>query len=354
MTTPSPDAAADRDPTGLAARLAGWVHHWYPDLGPVQVVGAEPATGGYSSDVVFVTLDVAGGSRPGRHELVLRLPPAEPGLFRHYDLAAQAAAQEAVRDTGVPLPAFVTVEADPAWLGCPFQLMPRVAGHVPGGLASIDPWVTGLAPDDQARLHTGFLATVARVHTTPWAGTGLGERLRGAGGTLADELAWWEDLVAWTFDGTPPALMAEALAWCRANRPADEPPASLLWGDVRLGNVVFGDDLAPLAVLDWEMAAIGPAESDLAWYTALDEVGNEVVGRTVPGFLDRDAVVAGHEAALGRPLVAFRWFEIVALCRAAALNLRKSALKSDRLGRPRRPAEDDVVLQHAVRAISAA
>ena len=343
--------APDRDPAELAARLAGWVHHWHPDRGPVEVVGAEPADGGHSSDVLFVTLDVA---ERGRHDLVLRLPPVEPGLFRRYDLAAQVAIQDVVRDAGVPLPDFVVVETDPTWLGAPFQLMPRVAGQVPGPLASIDPWVAGLGPAGQAQLQGGFLDTLARVHTTPWAGTGLDGRLRGASGKLADELAWWEDLVAWTFDGTPPALMTDALVWCRDTRPVDEPPVSLLWGDVRLGNVVFGDDLAPLAVLDWEMAAFGPAESDLAWYTALDEVGNTVVGRTVPGFLDRDAIVARHEAALGRPLVAFRWFEIVALCRAAALNLRKSALKSARLGRPLRPAEEDHVLQHAARAIAAA
>jgi aminoglycoside phosphotransferase (APT) family kinase protein len=342
-----------RDPADLAIRLADWLHHQQPECDPFEVVEAVPADGGYSSDVVFVTLHAATGPCTGRRELVLRLPPPAPGLFRQYDLAAQAAAQDVVRAAGVPVPEFVTVEADLTWLGAPFQVMPRVAGHVPGPLASIDDWIVGLGVEGQARLQGGFLDALARVHTTPWPGTGLEERLRGAEETLVDELAWWEDLVGWTFDGAPPAPMADVLTWCRENRPEQEPPPSLLWGDVRLGNVVFGDDLSPLAVLDWEMATIGPAESDLAWYLALDEVGNEVVGRTVPGFLDRDAAVARHEAAIGRPLVAFRWFEIVALGRAAALNLRKSALKSDRLGRPRRAAEGDPVLQHAVRAISA-
>ena len=39
-------------------------------------------------------------------------------------------------------------------------------------------------------------------------------------------------------------------------------PASLCWGDARIGNVLFSDDRKITAVLDWEMATIGPAEMD--------------------------------------------------------------------------------------------
>ena len=38
----------------------------------------------------------------------------------------------------------------------------------------------------------------------------------------------------------------------------------LSWGDSRIGNMIF-DDFEPVAVLDWEMAALGPRELDLAW-----------------------------------------------------------------------------------------
>ena len=46
-----------------------------------------------------------------------------------------------------------------------------------------------------------------------------------------------------------------------SRRPSRAPV--LLWGDVRLGNVIFGDDLAPIAVLDWDMASIGAPEHDI-------------------------------------------------------------------------------------------
>jgi aminoglycoside phosphotransferase (APT) family kinase protein len=178
-------------------------------------------------------------------------------------------------------------------------------------------------------------------------------RLRGASGKLVDEVDWWRDLIDWTFDGSTPTSLADGFAWCRAGAPDPTPPSGLLWGDVRLGNVVFGDDLEVRAVLDWEMASLGPAESDLAWCTALDEIAGDLVGKWVPGFLDRDEIVERHERALGRELVAFRWFEIFAMLRAAALNVRTATLAAVRTGKPARPPERDLVFRHCLSAIEA-
>jgi aminoglycoside phosphotransferase (APT) family kinase protein len=345
----------ERDLRVLADGFAAWLRHRRPEYRSVDVHAEAAAAAGYSNDIVFLEVDLGVGADADaaeRSELVLRLPPEGPGLFRTYDLEMQVAAQDAARRGGVPVPAFVVVEPDPAWIGTPFLLMPRVAGHVPGELAVADEWVMGLGVAGQRRLHEDFLDALARVHTSPV--DGLADRLRGATGTLADEVAWWSDLVDWTFAGATPAPLADALAWCRARVPDPEPPRGLLWGDVRLGNVVFGHDLEVRAVLDWEMASLGPAESDLAWCTALDEIAGAVVDSRVPGFLNRDEIVARHERALGRPLVEFRWFEVFAMLRAAALNLRKAALAAARKGRPAPPAQNDLVLRHALAAIHAA
>jgi aminoglycoside phosphotransferase (APT) family kinase protein len=40
----------------------------------------------------------------------------------------------------------------------------------------------------------------------------------------------------------------------------------LLWGDARIGNMIFAPGGTPVAVLDWETATFGQAEEDLAWY----------------------------------------------------------------------------------------
>ena len=47
--------------------------------------------------------------------------------------------------------------------------------------------------------------------------------------------------------------------------------------------MVFGDDLAPRAVLDWDMTSIGAPEHDLAWFTSLDVTMHRLFGRADRG-----------------------------------------------------------------------
>ncbi len=309
--------------------------------------------GGYSNEIIMVAASFRLAGQPGETRLVVRLPPAGAALFPTYDLAMQVAVQQAVGAHGVPVPGPITLEPDARWLGAPFLAMPLVAGHDLGELPAADPWIMAASADEQRTLHQGFLDTLALIHTTPWRGQPVATQMRGATGSLDDEIRWWEDLVDWSFEGDPPAVLTETFTWCRTHRPRPEPPSGVLWGDVRLGNVIFDDSFAPAAVLDWEMASIGPAELDLAWYTALEAMTEHFSGLRVPGFLTRDEIVAGHEQALGRALVDLRWFEIFAMCRSAALNIRADRLVALRLGKAPRPAEGNAVLAYTRAAIQA-
>jgi aminoglycoside phosphotransferase (APT) family kinase protein len=124
---------------------------------------------------------------------------------------------------------------------------------------------------------------------------------------------------------------------------------------VRLGNVVFdADRLAPRAVLDWDMAGVGPAEMDLAWFLALEAVQADLTGAAVPGFGTREAAVAAVESGLGRPLRDLGWYETFALVRAGAVSTRL-ALLSEREGRrPLFPPGRDPTLAAAVARIERA
>jgi len=310
------------------------------------------AGGGYSNEIIFVDASYVDRGAPRTQPLVLRLPPDGPSLFPSYDLAMQVAVQEAVGRHGVPVPQPVTLESDERWLGTPFLVMPRVDGHNTGELPVADPWLAAADVDQQRALQEGFLDALAQIHRTPWQGQPVAAHLRGARATLAAEVRWWEELTSWTFDGEPPSALVAAFSWCREHLPAEEPPASVLWGDVRLGNVIFDDEFAPVAVLDWEMASIGPAELDLAWYTALDGMTEHFFGQRVEGFLTRDEIVARHETALGRPLVDMAWFEIFAMCRSTALNLRTDRLESYRRGKPPRSTDGHPVLTYTLDRIA--
>jgi aminoglycoside phosphotransferase (APT) family kinase protein len=283
---------------------------------------------GLSSDTLLAELS---WSADPPQSLVLRLAPAGPGLFPDHGLARQFRLQAALRQAGMPVAAPLALEEDPAWLGSPFMLMEKVAGRTldtnPSFLTA--GWLHDSPPSEQRRLHQGFLEALAELHRLDWQGLDLGFAARPGGPGLASELAWWADYLAWASEGhSAPAALVEGLEWCRSHLPADPPPDSLLWGDVQLANAVFGPDLSPVAILDWEMACIGPAEVDLGWFLALHRASAEACGADLPGFLDRPAALALYQRRLGRPLADLGWFEAFGALRAAAILVRMAGLLS--------------------------
>jgi aminoglycoside phosphotransferase (APT) family kinase protein len=128
----------------------------------------------------------------------------------------------------------------------------------------------------------------------------------------------------------------------------------LLWGDVRLGNVVFDPDgLAPKALLDWDMTSVGPAEMDVAWFLALEAVQADLTGMSVPGFGRRDEGVAVVERLVGRELVDLEWYEIFALVRASAVSTRIAVLFARDGQRSMFKAGEDPTLAAALARIAA-
>jgi aminoglycoside phosphotransferase (APT) family kinase protein len=311
-----------RDPLVIGAALAAWVAARTGAV-DVRVVNAEHPSIGYSSETVLVDLASTGARGEQTDTLVVRLAPPTAGTFRDYDLRQQTIAQLAAAAAGVPIatPELVT---DPEWLGAPFVVMPRVPGNIIGETALHDPWLNSLTEIQRARVHGGFLAAVGTIHRAdPAEAAGVAERDNEA------ELDFWADYLDWSSGGAPLAPLVDALDWCRAHRPATESEPVLLWGDVRLGNVIFGDDLAPRAILDWDMASIGAREHDVAWFTTLESTMRSLFGKHLTGFPDREGTIAQYEALSGYALQDFEWYEILALIRSTAILARIGYLHRD-------------------------
>jgi aminoglycoside phosphotransferase (APT) family kinase protein len=335
----------DRDRT---TSIAAWYEHTHPDAGPVAVTLTDQIGQGYSNEVLFATVTRHDGERLA--DIVVRLPPSGPPLFPDYDLRMQAAVQDVAAAAGVPVPRPVEVEPDPSWLGAPFLVMPRIEGRHPGEVPTTCDWLVAASPDQQRTLQTSFLDALAALHTAPFAGTEAAGLLRG--GSLVDEVRWWTEFAEWACEGAPAGALVDLFDWCAAHLPSAEPARSVLWGDVRLGNVVAGDDYRPVAILDWEMATIGPAESDLAWYTALSGMIERFFGETLPGFLGRDGIIAHHEAALGRPLQDMAWHELFAMARSAAAGHRTQVVAALAEGAPLPDPAASPVLQYTQRRMA--
>ncbi len=85
------------------------------------------------------------------------------------------------------------------------------------------------------------------------------------------------------------------------------------------------DGVQPVCVLDWEMAAIGPAEVDLGWWLFLNR--HHTVGLDVPmlpGFPDDEQTVAMWEQAAGRSARDVFYYDVFAGFRFGIIVLRAS------------------------------
>jgi len=114
-------------------------------------------------------------------------------------------------------------------------------------------------------------------------------------------------------------------AWLAANLPEPLPP-TVVHGDYRLGNMMVAptEPTRIVAVLDWEMGAIGDPRADvgylLATYTEpngrVSALGSSPVTGE-PGFPSRAQIVARYEQRSGREVQPLAWFEALALWKAA-------------------------------------
>ena len=284
-------------------------------------------TDGWSSETVLVRTD--------ERAVALRLPPLGEGIFPTYDLALQARAQEAAAAVGVPAP----VPVELVDIGETALAMPLVDGYVPGEMPAFDPWA-----GERANLHPAVVDALVALHRADVAGVDLPRR------TVDDELAWWARYLAW-YGAEVPAL-SDALAACARHRPSHEPAPALLWGDVRLGNVVFDDEGRIAAVLDWEMATIGAPEHDLGWWWGLEAMQDELVGGRAEAFPSLDDLRGRYEAAVGRELQDLAWFEAFALFRSAAILTRIGVLQQRAGLATRMPLADNPVLDHLARRVA--
>jgi aminoglycoside phosphotransferase (APT) family kinase protein len=345
---------SSRDRGALHASLESWLRERVGDDAVVSGVESTSANGMSSETVLFdATWDEGGAPRAER--LVARLAPsaADVPVFPTYDLGAQF---ETIRRVGerssVPVPRVWWYEADAGVVGAQFFVMSRVEGEVPPDVMPYpfgDCWLFDAPAGEQRRLQDATVDALAALHSIPDA-AGAFDFLEGAGGRapLARKVertrAWYE----WVVDGAPrSATVDAALDWLEARLPGDEGPVVLSWGDARIGNVIYRD-FTPVAVLDWEMACLGPPELDLAWMAYSHEVFQTLAESYglggMPDFLRLDDVAARYESATGHTPRHLDYHRVLAATQWAIVFVRTNQ-RAVRFGEQDPPGDvDDVVM----------
>ena len=122
----------------------------------------------------------------------------------------------------------------------------------------------------------------------------------------------------------------------------------LCWGDSRIGNVMYRD-FEPVAVLDWEMAAIGPRELDVSWIVFAHQVFEAITGMLampgMPHFLREEDVVAEYERRSGAQLGDLRWYHVYNGVQWAIVFMRTGA-RQIHFGEIERPDDLESLFHH--------
>ncbi|MCM6774031.1 phosphotransferase family protein [Nocardia sp. CDC159] len=315
-----------RDLDDLAERLSRWLAGRVGADGTPKITGiTRPQSAGMSSGSVLFDASWQRNGRTATGSYVVRMPP-EAGampIFENYDLITQYQVMAGVAaHSDVPVPPLHWLETDESVLGAPFFVMGRVDGRIPEDNPPyvFVGWLFDATPEERLRLTRNTVDVIARIHAIPDAAAKFPMLGAVEGSSLRRHLEWYRGWYDWALgaDGYRIPLLERTFDWLEQNFPADPGPDVLSWGDSRPGNIIY-NGFDPVAVLDWEMAALGPRELDVAWlifiHRFFQDIATQFHQPGLPDYLRRAEVVSHYESLTGHTLRELDWYIVYAALR---------------------------------------
>ena len=347
MTTPAADQShtekrkmtvSERSIPALTVALQRWLADQsalpgaLPGAPTVTDVRAPDSNGLSSTSVLF---DVSwGGGHAVRHgSYVARMAPEDDAVpvFPRYDLGTQFdLISRVAASCENPLPRLQWNVPDGGPLGTPFFVMDRVDGRVPldNPPYVFTGWLLEATPEERARLQRASVHILAKLHAVPAEALAVPALRPPAGqGALRYHFELQRDYYRWalTDDGVRVPIIERSLDWLEQHWPADPGPDVLNWGDARIGNVIY-QGFEPVAVLDWEMAALGPRELDVGWFVFLHRFFQDIAEifeiPGLPDFLRRSDVERRYQELTGWQLRDMDFYLTYAALRHAIIMAR--------------------------------
>jgi aminoglycoside phosphotransferase (APT) family kinase protein len=347
---------SSREPAVLQRQLEDWLIQRLPhDAFPsITAMSATSATG-LSSDTILFTAEWDDGEGRRARDLVARIAPdaVDVPVFPSYDLERQF---RVIGDVGrlspVPVPELYWSESGGHHVGAPFFVMGRVEGVVPPDLMPYtfgDNWLHDATPAHRATLQSTSVRVLTDLHGIEDASRRF-DYLEFADPTgsplhahVAHTRAWYD----WVAEESGPSPVIErAFGWLEDHWPSGESDPVVSWGDSRIGNVLYRE-FEPVAVLDWEMAGLGPRELDLAWMVYSHRVFQDIAGSMalpgLPDFMRPEDVQTEYEQRSGHTPRDLEFFGTYAAVQWAIVFVR-TARRSVHFGERDMPDHIDEVI----------
>ena len=333
-------APETRDLADLAHDLTAWMQRRMPQATDLRLDNFDyPRGAGQSHETILFDARwrEAGGERS--QGCVVRIKPGAFTVFPDNLFDEQFEVMRVLHESGrVRVARPMWLEPNASVIGKPFFVMEKVSGRVP---VSIPPysafgWLAEATPAQRRRLWENAVAQLATVQSAPLDRLGFLAGPAHARDGLAQEWDKYEHFVAWLRPDPRAEILAAGLARLKAAWPDNQPPG-LVWGDARIGNMMFDDDFAVVAVMDWEQPSLGGALHDLAWFTTLSESmhGREARnGVFLDGMGSREETVALWQDITGKSAADLPWYEEFAQLKMSCTGVRLDHLRGTEMVKP--------------------
>ncbi|QQD19194.1 phosphotransferase family protein [Spongiibacter nanhainus] len=215
-------------------------------------IRAEKFPGGQSNPTFLVTID-------DKHYVLRRKPPGQllksaHAIDREYRVMA------ALAKVNFAVPNMLHYCRDETAIGSEFYLMEHVEGRIFWA-----PSLPELSTDQRANIFDAMNKTLAELHSLDINALGLADYSRRGEGYFERQLALWIKQYR-AAETRHIAEMESIIGYLQEALPPCDGRVVLSHGDYRLDNMIFHpSDERILAVIDWELSALGHPLADLAY-----------------------------------------------------------------------------------------
>lgn len=338
------------EPTEMAERLAAFIRD-QGRFANVRIENLKRMPGGASREIWSFDAAIRNGGAENKRALVLRRDPAAHKIdtSRRHEFAVLRAAYE----EGVPVPEVMWLSDDPAILGAAFFIMERIEGETLARRLLRDE----VYADARKAMPAQLASILAQIHRIDVAKHKLDFLAQSGDNAARSEVQRYQEIFR-NLALEPHPAFELAFRYLLERVPAT-PRQTLVHGDYRIGNVVFGPE-GVRSILDWELAHLGDPMEDLGWICVRAwRFGEDT--KPMGGLGSREEFFRAYEKASGGPVdrQAVRFWEVFGNLRWGIITIGQARTHLDGLVRSvelaslgRRTAETELELLNLIESRS--
>lgn len=326
-------APETRDLAELAGELTQWLAQKMPDAADIRVDNLDyPRGAGMSHETILFDAHWREGSQERNQGMVVRIKPEKMTVFPDNLFDEQYQLMKVLHEGNyVRVAKVFWLEQDATILGKPFFVMERKYGRVPVSMPPYPEtgWVAESTPEQHRHMWEEGVRQLALIQRVPLEKLSFLQGPPHAKQGFAQEWDKYVRFVEWVKDDVAAPVLRDALARLDSLAPKNQ-PEGLVWGDARLGNMMFDENYDVIAVMDWEQPSLGGALQDLAWFCVLSETMHgkgAVRGKFLPGMGTREETVALWEEVSGKSAADLEWYEDFTHLKMACTGVRLGQLR---------------------------